>query len=478
MLNDDALLNIFYLYELAISESYSEVFNFPHWADASWWYKPAQVCQRWRYLIFASPARLGLHLVCTYGTPVANMLTHSPHLPLIINFLPADQVRKPSIDDEENILLALQYRDRVRRIGLQMPTPDLLKFIKAIDGQFPALERLFIWPQTQDDVSLAVTLPTTFQAPHLGMLSLSHAALPVGSSLLTTTIGLTSLELSTIPSSAYFHPSYLIVRISSMPQLERFTIGFKSSIPTRHVERQPLHTLIEPHVTLPQLRVLSFRGVSAYLEQLLARINTPLLEAIQIRLSNQLNFMVPHLSQFMSRAEDLTGTFSITRLFFYREAVFLAMDSLEGGRFTPFHVTVGCRHIDWQVSAAAQIFNTLVHVVSVVKRLVIDYEEHDLSSEQHNGINRIQWRNLLRPFNSVEALHVPENLIGHLSRSLQLEDGEPPMELLPELKELLYKKEGDPSDTFTPFINERQIAGRPVTLIHVPSPPATPSRAA
>jgi len=471
MLNDDVLLTIFDFYQLVFTEPYGNITTSPDWDNARWWYKPAQVCQRWRHLILASPARLDLHLVCTYGTPVANMLahspplplTHSPPLPLIINYL--DHVRQASIDDEDNILLALRYRDRVRRIGFRMPAPNLPKFIKAIDGQFPILERLFIWPQTQDD-DVSLTLPTSFQAPYLGMLSICYTALPVESSLLITTLGLISLELSNIPLSAYFQPSYLVEGISSMPLLEGLWIGFMAPTPTLRVERQPLHTLTG--VTLPNLRILAFRGVNAYLEELLARINTPLLEVLNVRLSNQLSFTVPHLFQFIKRTESLRPDFF--QIFFNRNAVLLSANSQD--KVKHLSLEVGCRHIDWQVSAAAQVFHALVAILSITEHLALGYDEHDRSSEHHNEINRMQWRNLLRQFNGVKALHIYENLISHLSRSLQLENGESPLELLPELLELVYYKGGDASDAFNPFINARQIAGRPVALIHVPPQPA------
>jgi hypothetical protein len=71
------------------------------------------------------------------------MLAHSPPLPLIINYL--DSNRDVSVEDEEAILLALQDRDRVRRVGLTMSAMKLLNPITAMGGQFPVLERLFIW---------------------------------------------------------------------------------------------------------------------------------------------------------------------------------------------------------------------------------------------------------------------------------------------------------------------------------------------
>jgi hypothetical protein len=45
-----------------------------------------------------------------------------------------------------------------------------------------------------------------------------------------------------------------------------------------------------------------------------------------------------------------------------------------------------------------------------------------------------------------------------------LDDGELPLELLPELQELTYSGIGDASDAFKSFVDARQNAGCPVTL--------------
>ena len=73
MLNDETLLNIFPLYPQDIFGTYEDVVACPE--EPRWWYKLVHVCRRWWYLILSSPVRrrLGLHLVCTYGTPVADM---------------------------------------------------------------------------------------------------------------------------------------------------------------------------------------------------------------------------------------------------------------------------------------------------------------------------------------------------------------------------------------------------------------------
>src|SRR6266403_2900628 len=138
------------------------------WSRERWWYGVIQVCRRWRYLVLQSTSHLRLSLVCTHGTPVADMLAHSPPLPLVIDYPYEDN--NISAEDEEGITHALQHRDRVRRIRLMKPIPILEKLIIILDGEYPILEHLSIEhqlyqrPVTGRDRNL--NLPETFRAPH------------------------------------------------------------------------------------------------------------------------------------------------------------------------------------------------------------------------------------------------------------------------------------------------------------------------
>ena len=125
-----------------------------------------------------------------------------------------------------------------------------------------------------------------------------------------------------------------------------------------------------------------------------------------------------------------------------------------------------CRHLDWQVSSAIQILTALHPVLSSVEQLTLSYVEHSQSIEWHNNIDRTQWRGVLRPFGNLKTLHIQNTLAGRLSRSLQIDDGESPVELLPNLTELGYYGD-DARDAFTPFIDGRQVAGHPVNLTKV-----------
>ncbi|KAI0245833.1 hypothetical protein BJV78DRAFT_233416 [Lactifluus subvellereus] len=422
-----------------------------------------QVCQRWRYLILASPLRLDLHLLCTKGVPIANMLAHSPPLPLTIYF--HDNDRETSAEDEEGILLALRHSDRVHHIGLYLPSPRLRKITTTMEGSFPILERLYIQPRTEVDTSLV--LPRTFRAPHLRHLILWHTGLLIGSPLLMTTAGLVTLWLGNIPPSAYLPPSYLLTWLSLMPQLVTLGIDFYSLLPNRDVERQLLDTPIMTHITLPNLRVFTFQGVSAYLEGLLTRISAPVLTRLNVILFNQLTFTVPCLLQFIDTSETLSFKFSTVQLTFDSDFAQLLAFPLGGQGICPFMVQIMCRHPAWQVSSAAQILDTLQPALSVVEKLTLSHIEHNRSSERHNEVDRTQWRQLLRPFSNLKSLYVQNGLVGKLARSLQTDDGEPPLELLPNLEELGYSGGDDARDAFTPIIDERQVAGHPVNLTMV-----------
>src|SRR6266436_10092632 len=204
ILDDDSLLNIFCLYrpDFLIEETSSPYNLFggsEQWDGGRWWYRLAHVCQRWRNLILGSASHLRLSIVCTNGTPVENMLAHSPPLPLTVDYCSNDDI---TAEDEEGFLLALEQRHRVRHLRLYIPGQNLQKLVTGIDGEFPILEYLIVDSSTKDDTPLV--LPETLQAPHLRHLVLRSFACPIRSRLHPTAPGLVTLCLIICHQSAYF----------------------------------------------------------------------------------------------------------------------------------------------------------------------------------------------------------------------------------------------------------------------------------
>ena len=164
---DDLLLKIFYHCRPVLSDDHEVNDNRDleetKWTNEHGWYKLAHICRKWRYLVLASASHLHLRFLCTYGTPVLNMLTYSAASPLIIDY--SDKNREVTAQDEEEIRLALRCRSRVSRIRLWVPASSLRRLLATMDGEFPMLEHLYIKPLTNDDNDLA--LPVSFHAPHL-----------------------------------------------------------------------------------------------------------------------------------------------------------------------------------------------------------------------------------------------------------------------------------------------------------------------
>ncbi|KAI0277833.1 hypothetical protein BGY98DRAFT_594254 [Russula aff. rugulosa BPL654] len=343
ILDNDSLLNMFYIYRLTILDGDVTVVlrKGRQWAGEKWWYKLAHVCQRWRNLILGSVSYLGLCLVCTFGTPIADMLDHSPPLPLIIDYDEEDAYI--TAEDEEGIILSLEQRDRVRRIRLRLPVQTLQKLIMAINEEYPNLENLMLGSPGQGDAILI--LPDTLQAPHLRHLLLAGFSLPIGSRLLTTAVGLVTFRLIIVHPTTYFHPHTLLRWISFMPQLEILVVSFLFPFRNRDVERQLILTPITTHVTLPNLLTLAFEGASAYMEAVVRHITPPRLEKLEIYFPNQLTFSIPCLLQFMNTTENLR--FNRARFLFSDKRVEVAVYP-EEAKTCALIIDVKCWHLDWQ----------------------------------------------------------------------------------------------------------------------------------
>ena len=386
------------------------------WDHEHWWYKPAHVCQRWRNLILGSASFLGLHLVCTLGTPVTDMLAHSPPLPLVIDYVDEDG------DIEEGIFLALEQPSRIHCIRVHASRQDLQKFVMAIDDKLPNLEYLVMGAGREDDATLI--LPDTIQAPNLRHLTLVDIAPPIGSRLLATAVGIVTLSLFMGNPSTYLNPNSLLQCISSLPQLETLVIIIYLN---RDVETQLSHTPTITHATLPSLRLLSIQGVSAYIEVLIRQLATPRLEKLFIGFLDQLTFSIPFLVRFMNTIENKKLRFN--------NAVFefsIERDRVESYprqyRRCSSSMSTDRLLLNGHISSMAQIVDTLGQLFSAIELLDLDHKEGSRSSEEdfEVQVDRAEWHKFLRPFSNVKYLRVNHGLVEEFSRYLRLEDGELP----------------------------------------------------
>jgi hypothetical protein len=330
-----------------------------------------------------------------------------------------------------------------------------------MDKGFPMLEYLFIAPTNTLDSDIRLVLPETFQAPHLRHFILADFTFSIKSPLLSNTMDLVTLSLVGLHSPSYFHPNDLFQRLSMMPYLETLMIDFHSPVSHRDLKKQLRSRPITTDIILPSLRWVSLWGTSDYLEAILPSIVTPLLEKLDISFFNQLTFSIPRLQQFLTTME--AHRFNSATLVFEEEVVYMIVYPRRLGKET-LSIQVRCSHYDWQVASMVQITDALVSVSSVVEHLTLNYKRNSISSERHNESDRTLWHCLLRSFGNVKTLRVAKGLVKELSHTLRPEDGEPLMELLPELKVLEYSAVDEADDAFSAFTAVRENIGRPLSL--------------
>ena len=255
--------------------NYCRLDNKISWNGQLGWRTLSHVCRRWRHLVYSSALHLGMHIICTNGTPIVDTLDHLPPMPLLINYRYAiltsvqDELginhRTPIMDlqehmpsssflfdprrihatvstqDELGMYHALVLRDRVRSIIPRLPPLILHKVLMLMGEPFPILEQLSLsFIVDEDEVIPGLVLPQTFLSPNLRHLTLLGVCLPKGLSSLSFTVSLVTLTLTNIRASGYLFPKQLVARLRFLPQLEGLSIGFSIPIPRPSAEMELL----------------------------------------------------------------------------------------------------------------------------------------------------------------------------------------------------------------------------------------------
>ena len=268
LLPNELLLDIFDFYQVDASDP----------SGLPWrWHTLVHVCQRWRQIVFASPGRLDLQLVCTPRTRVKELLDSVPPMPIVIfdsfEYPPPDPT--PSLGDGSQIVPAFEQYDSVCCIQLgPLPSVFLEKITPVMQQTFPNLEHLGLWA---GDASAPV-LPDSFlggSAPLLEILWLKGIPFPGAPKLLSTTPNLVQLQLENIPDSGFFSPEAMITSLSTCPNLESLVIGFLSPYP--HPDLTSQQSSMLTRASLPDLINFGFKGNGGYLRILAPGIENVLL---------------------------------------------------------------------------------------------------------------------------------------------------------------------------------------------------------
>jgi hypothetical protein len=286
------------------------------------WHALVHVCRQWRNIVFGSARRLDLRLYCKVATPIWKTLKIWPPLPIVI------RVFNERIRDMFNFFEALEHNDRMRELCLwRVSNSQLDRILSNMEQPFPELTDLTLEPG--DDSALDI--PASFlggSAPRLRSLKSYHIRFLGLRNLLLSATHLVHLQLWKIPSSGYVSPEAIVTCLSALTKLEALFLGFEA-YRSRSVQ-EGLHLPLQTRTLLPVLTELHFRGFNKYLEGLVARIDTPLLDHLDISFFHQPTFDTPQLTQFISRTPTFEAHDEERVVFSDRDASVTLPKTLDG----------------------------------------------------------------------------------------------------------------------------------------------------
>jgi hypothetical protein len=442
MLPDVALLEIF--------DSYMDG------ARIDAWHTLVHVCRNWRDVAFCSPRRLHLQLCCKARTPVRELLDIWPPLPIVVK----DYGYEPW--DEGNVIAALEHNDRVCDFHFaRVPSAHLEKVLAVVQQPFPALTRLHLGSQD----GRAPVIPGSFlggYTPRLQSLVLDRIPFPKLPTLLLTATHLIHLDLWRIPHSGYISPQAMVTCLSALTSLESLAIKFESprSRPDRKSRRPPP----QERILLPVLTDLHFKGIGDYLDELVACINAPLLDNLEITFFHQLSFDTPQLTQFISRTPKFK-THEQARLAFSKCEVRVTLPLISGGRLM---LVIACSPSDWKLSSLVHVCSSFIPealILTVEHLYIIEYRRSppDWQGDIENG----QWLEVLSPFTAVKNLYISREIAPRIVPALQELVGDRVAEVLPALQTLFLPElqQWEPTrKIIEQFIAVRQLSSHPIAV--------------
>jgi hypothetical protein len=380
-------------------------------------------------------------------------LQEPAYLPLVGGLLP---------DDEHNAVAALEHPDRVCDIRFGVTGSQLGKMAAVMQVPFPVLTRLFIVSKDRN----SPTVPGGFlggSAPCLQEIRLERISFPSLPTLLLSASDLVELSLREIPPSGYISPQAIVRCLAAIPRLQDLVIGFQ--VATSHPDRirPPLIT----RIVLPALTSFQFLGAGEYLEDLVARIDSPQLDRMHVNYFNQMvDFQVAELSKFTDRSVGpKLMLFKRAKVFFSRKLAYFTMyrhANHPPSDLQPLWTTISCQGIDWQVFHIAQVLSHFSATLSTVVHLELAGLQIERQIEAR-GMDEVEWLHLFHQFPTVRTIQVSENLARHAAHALENITPEAVTEVLPSLA--LIWLGGQRAPSVKKFIASRRLSGRPVTIV-------------
>jgi hypothetical protein len=253
--------------------------------------------------------------------------------------------------------------------------------------------------------------------------------------------------------------------LSMLTSLEELRLEFDSPQSGPEQDNRPPPPLTRS--VLPSLTVFGFKGVNDFLEEIVARIDTPRLYLLSTTFFNDIDFNTPELNQFIIRTPTLGAYEEAHLIFNSREAqVKLRPFQPEQSDRRTVEIEILCQGSDWQLSSLTQICTLSFHPFLTMENLYV-YEGLYSPSNWKDVIENTEWLNLLLPFTAVKNLYLSKQFLPRIAPALQELTGARTTEVLPALEKVLlegFQSSKPVEEGIAQFIAARQLTNHPVTI--------------
>ena len=177
-----------------------------------------------------------------------------------------------------------------------------------------------------------------------------------------------------------------------MTQLETLLLHFVSLPPRRPPGERAI---------LPTLRILKYRGTSKYLDNLVARIDAPHVENMNITFFSQPTIDASELGRFVEQIETTQTSLNQGNIQTSPHAISISFTVSSSAFRTPLQLQLSCKQMDWQLSLMTQICNQFTPFLFRVKNVGIGFNTADLPNRRDHACGQAGgegWLELVRLF--------------------------------------------------------------------------------
>jgi hypothetical protein len=358
----------------------------------------------------------------------------------------------------ENLMAALKHHDRTCEIYIMNISGSALETLATVMNEpFPALTDFALGTTDESIPVFTEKFLGGSAPPRLRSLNIRGIPFPTFPTFILSATHIVVLCILDIPTSAYISPDIMATCLAALPNLKHLTFGFRSPLSRPQISSPPL-----TRAALPTLTHLSFSGVSEYLEDFLARIDTPLLNRLVVALFMDLIFDIPRLHGFVRRMTQ-SKPFKQAKIEFSGPVIKITL-----GSSTRFALEIRCERPDWQLSSMVQVFSQQLPILSHVERLELRESPWEfIRWKDGPDLDSLMWLELFRLFIAVKRLYISEILVPPIAAAFHKHTGEMAQGVLPVLRKLFlegFQPSGPVYETIKPFVAARQLSGHPVAI--------------